>query len=102
MGAPLSPRSFVAIAENERIMLILLVTLLQTCGQFAIFVYLAPLLNALTGASAAVAGGFFAFYGIVGLIGNVVVSIIVTALGTQKTLALFAQASFSGDSDFPP
>jgi len=88
-GAPLSPRSFVAIAENERIMLILLVTLLQTCGQFAIFVYLAPLLNALTGASAAVAGGFFAFYGIVGLIGNVVVSSIVTVLGTQKTLALF-------------
>lgn len=37
------PRSFVAIAENERILLILLVTLLQTCGQFAIFVYLAPL-----------------------------------------------------------
>ncbi|HEY6382315.1 MAG TPA: MFS transporter, partial [Pseudolabrys sp.] len=88
-GAPLSPRSFVAIAENKRIMLILLVTLLQTCGQFAVFVYLAPLLSALTGAGAAITGAFFAFYGVVGLIGNVVASSIVTALGTQKTLAVF-------------
>ena len=88
-GAPLSPQSFVAIACNDRIMLILLVTLLQTSGQFTVFIYLAPLLNALTGASAAVAGGFFAFYGVVGLIGNVVASSVVTAHGTQKTLALF-------------
>jgi MFS transporter, DHA1 family, inner membrane transport protein len=70
-------------------MLILLVTLLQTCGQFAVFVYLAPLLSALTGAGAAITGAFFAFYGVVGLIGNVVASSIVTAFGTQKTLALF-------------
>jgi MFS transporter, DHA1 family, inner membrane transport protein len=95
-GAPLSPRSFVAIAENNRIMLILLVTLLQTCGQFAVFVYLAPLLNALTGASAAITGGFFAFYGVIGLIGNVVASSIVTALGTQRTLALFLGSMLLG------
>jgi DHA1 family inner membrane transport protein len=95
-GAPLSPRSFVAIAENKRIMLILLVTLLQTCGQFAVFVYLAPLLNALTGAGAAITGGFFAFYGVVGLIGNVVASSIVTALGTQKTLAIFLGSMLLG------
>jgi MFS transporter, DHA1 family, inner membrane transport protein len=95
-GAPLSPRSFVAIAENKRIILILLVTLLQTCGQFAVFVYLAPLLNALTGAGAAIAGAFFAFYGVVGLIGNVVASSIVTAFGTQKTLALFLGSMLLG------
>jgi DHA1 family inner membrane transport protein len=95
-GAPLSPRSFVAIAENKRIMLILLVTLLQTCGQFAVFVYLAPLLNALTGAGAPVTGAFFAFYGVVGLIGNVVASSIVTAFGTQKTLALFLGSMLLG------
>jgi DHA1 family inner membrane transport protein len=95
-GAPLSPRSFVAIAENKRIMLILLVTLLQTCGQFAVFVYLAPLLSALSGAGAAIIGGFFAFYGVVGLIGNVVASSIVTALGTQKTLAIFLGSMLLG------
>jgi len=95
-GAPLSPRSFVAIAENSRIILILLVTLLQTCGQFAVFVYLAPLLNALTGAGAAITGGFFALYGIVGLTGNVVASSIVTALGTHKTLTVFLGSMLVG------
>jgi MFS transporter, DHA1 family, inner membrane transport protein len=95
-GRPLSPHSFVTIARSKRIMLILLVTLLQTSGQFTVFIYLAPLLKALTGAGAAVAGGFFAFYGVVGLIGNVVASGIVTALGTQKTLALFMGSTLLG------
>jgi predicted MFS family arabinose efflux permease len=88
-GHPLSPQSFVTIAHSKRILLILLVTLLQTSGQFTVFIYLAPLLHALTGAGPAVAGGFFAFYGVVGLVGNVVASGIVTKFGTQKTLALF-------------
>jgi predicted MFS family arabinose efflux permease len=95
-GRPLSPQSFVAIARSKRIVLILLVTLLQTSGQFTVFIYLAPLLKALTGAGAAIAGGFFAFYGTVGLIGNVVASGIVTALGTQKTLALFLGSMLLG------
>ena len=94
-GAPLSPQSFVAIARNDRIMLILLVTLLQTSGQFTVFIYLAPLLNALTGAGAAIAGGFFAFYGVVGLIGNVVASSVVTAHGTQKSWHCFLAQWFS-------
>jgi predicted MFS family arabinose efflux permease len=95
-GQPLSSQSFVAITRNKRIMVILLVTLLQTSGQFTVFIYLAPLLKALTGAGAAVAGGFFAFYGVVGLIGNVVASGIVTALGTQKTFALFLGSMLLG------
>jgi MFS transporter, DHA1 family, inner membrane transport protein len=57
-GHPLSPQSFVTIAHSKRIMLILLVTLLQTSGQFTVFIYLAPLLHALTGAGPAVAGAF--------------------------------------------
>jgi MFS transporter, DHA1 family, inner membrane transport protein len=95
-GASLSPQSFVAIARNARIVLILLVTLLQTSGQFTVFIYLAPLLKALTGAGAAIAGSFFAFYGVVGLIGNVVASGVVGALGTQKTLALFLGSMLVG------
>ncbi len=95
-GHPLSPQSFVTIAHSKRIVLILLVTLLQTSGQFTVFIYLAPLLHALTGAGPAVAGAFFAFYGIVGLVGNVVASGIVTALGTQKTLALFMASMLLG------
>ena len=95
-GRPLSPQSYVTIAHNKRIVLILLVTLLQTSGQFTVFIYLAPLLKALTGAGAAVASTYFAFYGVVGLLGNVVASAIVTALGTQKTLALFMASTLFG------
>jgi MFS transporter, DHA1 family, inner membrane transport protein len=95
-GAHLSPHSFAAIARNKRMMLILLVTLLQTSGQFTVFIYLAPLLKALTGEGAAVAGTFFGFYGIVGLIGNVIASAIVTGLGAQKTLALFMGSTLLG------
>lgn len=95
-GARLSPHSFASIARNKRIVLILLVTLLQTSGQFTVFIYLAPLLKALTGEGAAVAGAFFAFYGVTGLIGNVVASGIVTGVGTQKTLALFMSSTLLG------
>ena len=95
-GRPLSPQSYVTIAYNKRIVLILLVTLLQMSGQFTVFIYLAPLLKALTGAGAAVASAYFAFYGVVGLLGNVVASAIVTSLGTQKTLALFMASTLFG------
>ena len=95
-GHPLSPQSFVTIARSKRILLILLVTLLQTSGQFTVFIYLAPLLHALTAAGPAVAGAFFAFYGVVGLLGNVVASGIVTKLGTQETLALFMASTLLG------
>jgi DHA1 family inner membrane transport protein len=95
-GHPLSPQSFVTIARSKRILLILLVTLLQTSGQFTVFIYLAPLLHALMGTGPAVAGAFFAFYGVVGLLGNVVASGIVTKLGTQETLALFMASTLLG------
>jgi len=95
-GAQLSPQTFVSIGRNERMVLILLVTLLQTSGQFTVFIYLSPLLKVLTGAGAAVAGAFFAIYGVVGLIGNVIASAIVTGLGTQKTLALFMGSTLLG------
>ena len=95
-GRPLSLASFAQIGRNRRIVLILLVTLLQTSGQFTVFIYLAPLLKALTGAGAGVAGGFFAFYGVIGLIGNVIASSIVTSLGTQRTLAAFMASTLLG------
>ena len=95
-GKLLSPQSYLTIARNKRIVLILLVTLLQTSGQFTVFIYLAPLLKALTGAGPAVASTYFAFYGIVGLVGNIVASAIVTAFGMQKTLALFMASTLFG------
>ena len=95
-GRPLSLASFAVIARNKRIVSALAITLVQTSGQFTVFVYLAPLLESLAGARPAVAGGFFALYGVVGLVGNVIASAIVTALGAQTTLALFLTSTFSG------
>jgi predicted MFS family arabinose efflux permease len=95
-GRPLSLASFSAIARNRNILIVLLITLLQTSGQFSVFIYLAPLLKALTGAGSSVAGAFFAFYGVVGLTGNVVASAIVSRLGTQRTLALFMSSTLLG------
>ena len=95
-GRPLSLASFGVIARHKRIVSILAITLIQASGQFTVFVYLAPLLKGLAGAGPAVAGGFFALYGIVGLVGNVIAGGIVTALGAQTTLALFLGSTFSG------
>ena len=82
-GKPLSLQSFADIARDRTIVLILLVTLLQTSGQFTVFVFLAPLLTGLIGAGP-------------GLIGNATASAIVTTLGTQRTLALFMGSTLLG------
>ena len=46
-GRPLSLASFAVIARNKRIVSALAITLVQTSGQFTVFVYLAPLLKSL-------------------------------------------------------
>ncbi|MGN6571214.1 MAG: MFS transporter, partial [Pseudolabrys sp.] len=88
-GKPLSLASFVTIARNKRLMTILAVTMLQISGQIVVFVYLAPLLRRLIGADNLTVEAFFALFGVAALIGNIVATAIVTALGTEVTLALF-------------
>jgi predicted MFS family arabinose efflux permease len=95
-GKPLSLGSFATIARHKRLVTILTVTLLQTCGQFTVFVYLAPLLRRLLGADDLTVEGFFAFFGVVGLVGNIIATAIVTTLGTEVTLALFMASTFLG------
>jgi DHA1 family inner membrane transport protein len=95
-GRALPLSGFSAIVRSRRILLILLLTLLQTSGQFTVFVYLAPLLFGLAGAGAGTIGAFFACYGVAGLFGNVAASAAVTPLGIQRTLALFLGAVFAG------
>jgi predicted MFS family arabinose efflux permease len=87
-GKPLSLLSFAEIGRSKRIVSILALTLLQTSGQFTVFIYLAPLLAALTGAGASTVGLFFALYGVMGLTGNIVASMIVTRFGIERTLAI--------------
>jgi predicted MFS family arabinose efflux permease len=87
-GKPLSLASFATIARNRRLVTILTVTMLQISGQLTLFVYLAPLLRRLIGAGNLAVEGFFALFGVAALIGNIIATAIVTALGTELTLAL--------------
>ncbi len=95
-GAPLSLHSFRTIARNKPIMLILLLTLLQTSGLFSVVIYMAPLVERLAGAGPAVSGSYFAILGTAGFIGNVIATSIVTSVGTQRTLALFLGCALAG------
>lgn len=89
-GRPLSLASFGTIARSAPIALILLTTLLTTSGQFSVAVYLAPLLEKLTGQGPATAGLLFGLMGTMGLVGNIVATRIVEQQGVQRTFALFA------------
>lgn len=95
-GKPLSLSSFATIARNKRLMTVLVVTMLQISGQLTVFVYLAPLLRRLIGADNLTVEGVFALFGAAALIGNVVATAIVTALGTEVTLAVFLASSTLG------
>jgi MFS transporter, DHA1 family, inner membrane transport protein len=89
-GRPLSLASFGTIARTGTITLILLITLLTTSGQFSVAVYLAPLLEKLTGEGPATAGVLFGLMGTMGVVGNVAATRIVERQGVQRTFALFA------------
>lgn len=95
-GRSLSLLSFAEVVRNKRILLILLFALLQTCGQFTVLVYIAPILMALTGVGPAVVGSFFAMYGVVGIVGNTAASIVVMRLGPERTQAIFLGSTLSG------
>jgi MFS transporter, DHA1 family, inner membrane transport protein len=95
-GDPLSLRSFQIIGRHRKIILLLLITLLATSGQFTVFVYLSPLLRGLAHADANTVGLFFAAYGVAGFIGNVLASRIVGALGAWITSVLFFGSIFVG------
>jgi len=95
-GKPLSLSSFATIARNRRLMTILTVTMLQISGQLTVFVYLAPLLRRLVGANDLAVECFFGFYGVAALVGNMVATGVVTALGTEVTLALFLASTTLG------
>ncbi|MEW6452862.1 MAG: MFS transporter [Pseudomonadota bacterium] len=96
VGPPLSLRSFGLLARNRKMILLLLITILSISGQLVVFVYLAPLLQHLTGASHEVTGLMFAMFGIVAFIGNVIATKIVGRLGGWPTAGIFLASMFSG------
>jgi len=95
-GAPLSLKSFAVIARHRRIMTLLLITALHTSGQFTVFIYLAPLLQSLSGTSLESIGILFAIYGVAGFTGNVIATRVVGSLGTWATSGIFLVSTFIG------
>ncbi len=83
-GMPVDLKTWRDLARNPLIVLLLLVTILQTSGQFAVFTYLGPLFIRLGGSSelAAIA---FGIYGVMGFIGTVIASRIVDTWGAYRT-----------------
>ena len=95
-GPPLSLRSFSVLARNRKILLLLSITILSLSAQLIVFVYLAPLLQTLSGASHEVIGLMFALFGVAGFIGNVVATRLVGKLGTWATAGVFIGCTFVG------
>ncbi|HBR46803.1 MAG TPA: MFS transporter [Afipia sp.] len=84
VGAPVDLKTWSDIARNRLIVLLLLITVLQTSGQFVVFTYLGPLFAKL-GGSAQLAIIAFSIYGVMGFIGNVIASRVVDAWGAYRT-----------------
>ena len=88
-GHPLSLHSFATIVKDKTLLLILLITLFQMSGQFAVTVYMGPVSSQLANAGPGALGTLFSLLGAAGLIGNVLATNIVARAGVQRTLGAF-------------
>jgi predicted MFS family arabinose efflux permease len=95
-GAPVQLRTWVDLARNRLVVLLLLITTLFMSGQFVIFTFMGPLLSRLTGASADAIGLVFALYGVFGFIGVTIASRIVDGWGAYRTSLLSLSMVFAG------
>ena len=87
-GAMVELRTWADLGRNRTILLLLLVTTLQTSGQFVIFTFLGPLLVQLTGAGPQAIALVFFTSGACGVIGLVIASRIVDSWGAYRTSLL--------------
>ncbi|HKS20679.1 MAG TPA: MFS transporter [Bradyrhizobium sp.] len=87
-GSPVELRTWVDVGRNRTIVLLLLITTLQTSGQFVVFTFMAPLLVQLTGAGPDAIALVFLTSGVFGIVGIVVASRIVDSWGAYQTSAL--------------
>jgi DHA1 family inner membrane transport protein len=95
-GHPLSLQSFVDIARNRTLLLILLITLFQMSGQFSITVYMAALAQTVADGGPTAGGLLFSLLGAAGLIGNLAATRIVQFAGVNRTLGFFILVMVTG------
>jgi DHA1 family inner membrane transport protein len=96
IGAPVDLKTWADVGRNRMIVLLLLITTLQMCGQFVVFTFMGPLLMKLTDAGPDAIGLVFALYGVFGFIGIAVATRIVDSWGDYKTSLLFTVLMLTG------
>lgn len=96
IGSPVVLKTWIDLARNRMIVLLLLITTLQMSGQFVVFTFMGPLLTKLTGASADAVGLVFALYGIFGFVGVAIATRIVDSWGAYNTSLLFTVIMLTG------
>ncbi|MBN9595621.1 MAG: MFS transporter [Afipia sp.] len=84
VGTPVELKTWADLARNPLIVLLLIITVLQTSGQFVVFTFLGPLFAKL-GGNAQLAIVAFSIYGVMGFIGNVIASRVVDSWGGYRT-----------------
>ena len=89
-------RTWLELARNRLVVLLLLVTTLYMAGQFVIFTFMGPLLAKLTGASADATGLVFALYGVFGFLGVAIATRIVDGWGAYRTSLLSITSVLAG------
>ena len=96
IGTRVDLKTWAEVARNRAIIVLLAITTLLMCGQFAVFTYMGPLLNKLTHVGPDGVGMVFATYGICGFIGIAIVSRIVDSWGAYSTSVLCISLVLAG------
>ncbi len=81
---PVSIGTWIAVARDRHLPVILAVTMLQMSGQFAVFTFLAPEIDRRLGAGPSMLALLLAWYGIFGFAGNLAASRMVGRFGTGR------------------
>jgi predicted MFS family arabinose efflux permease len=86
--AALSLRAWKEVFTHPVLMLIVLVTALQSAGQFTVFSYMAPYYRQVLQASPAQITLMFAWFGVFGLVGNLLLTRYIDRIGANRAVAV--------------
>lgn len=95
-GVPVDLKTWSDLARNPLILILLLITILHTSGQFTVFTFMGPLLAQQVNAGPETVALFFATYGVMGFVGNIIASRFVDSWGSWKTSLLFSTSLLIG------
>jgi MFS transporter, DHA1 family, inner membrane transport protein len=85
---PLNLRDWAGLFKSPLLVAIVAVTALSSAGQFTLFSYFAPYYRQVLDATAAGVGFLFLWFGIFGVIGNLIVTRTIDRFGSGRTVAL--------------